>query len=30
MNNMQAAPAKEETDDFMSIPDGIGDELPFH
>ena len=30
MNNMQTKPAQEEEDDFMKIPDGIGDELPFH
>lgn len=29
MNNMHTAPAKED-DDFLSISDGIGDELPFH
>jgi len=30
MNNMQTAKPAQEEDDFMSIPDGIGDELPFH
>ena len=30
MNNMQTKPANDEEDDFMKIPDGIGDELPFH
>ena len=30
MNNMQTTKPAQEEDDFMSIPDGIGDELPFH